>query len=256
MRRLAAGGADALGQALPVSVFRRLGGEAFVFGWRRSRPFGVAEDMFEVEGRSGLIGRRLGRQRMLIRESVLRHLALRTRKVANRKEWQPFRLSRPALVCFHEFGELKSVGHNIADSLASGIGMMIGVYEWMSLEKRKPARKDSSRWISSRVRPRLESPVAPWRKRYGSTHWRFRVSASPVNASDFRELKARFSGTGFSRRFVVTVEDQSGRKSEDEYFVSLGRGRKSWIVWGVFGRSEMSVSLLVFGRLATCMAQS
>ena len=28
-----------------------------------------------------------------------------------------------------KFGELKSIGHNIADSLASGIGLMIGVYE-------------------------------------------------------------------------------------------------------------------------------
>jgi hypothetical protein len=28
-----------------------------------------------------------------------------------------------------KFGALKSVGHNIADSLASGIGLMIGVYE-------------------------------------------------------------------------------------------------------------------------------
>src|SRR3954468_21297434 len=28
-----------------------------------------------------------------------------------------------------KFGTLKSIGHNIADSLAGGIGMMIGVYE-------------------------------------------------------------------------------------------------------------------------------
>jgi hypothetical protein len=28
-----------------------------------------------------------------------------------------------------KFGTLKSIGHNIAESLASGIGMMIGVYE-------------------------------------------------------------------------------------------------------------------------------
>jgi hypothetical protein len=28
-----------------------------------------------------------------------------------------------------KFGTLISIGHNIADSLASGIGMMIGVYE-------------------------------------------------------------------------------------------------------------------------------
>ncbi|PRA51826.1 hypothetical protein CQ062_19645 [Ochrobactrum sp. MYb68] len=28
-----------------------------------------------------------------------------------------------------KFGELKSIGHNIADSLASGVGLMIGVYE-------------------------------------------------------------------------------------------------------------------------------
>lgn len=28
-----------------------------------------------------------------------------------------------------KFGTLKSIGHNIADSLASGIGMMIGVYQ-------------------------------------------------------------------------------------------------------------------------------
>jgi hypothetical protein len=28
-----------------------------------------------------------------------------------------------------KFGTLKSIGHNVADSLASGVGLMIGVYE-------------------------------------------------------------------------------------------------------------------------------
>lgn len=35
-----------------------------------------------------------------------------------------------------KFGVLRSIGHNIADSLASGIGLMIGVYTTNVFTKR------------------------------------------------------------------------------------------------------------------------
>lgn len=38
-----------------------------------------------------------------------------------------------------------------------------------------------------------------------------------VAASSFRLLTARFTGQPSSERFVVTVEDQKGRRSVDEY---------------------------------------
>jgi hypothetical protein len=44
----------------------------------------------------------------------------------------PFAPADPLLLRYHglmKFDELRSIGHNIADSLASGIGLLIGFYD-------------------------------------------------------------------------------------------------------------------------------
>jgi hypothetical protein len=38
-----------------------------------------------------------------------------------------------------------------------------------------------------------------------------------ASIDDFRELSARYSAAGVSRRIAVTIEDRNGRRAEDEY---------------------------------------
>ena len=110
-----------------------------------------------------------------------------------------------------KFGTLKSIGHNIADSLASGIGMMIGVYELHVFEEAaaspegfievdfltgqsvggKPSRELARAFeLYSRALPGLC-------RRHGG------------ESAEFRELKARFWGMPLSCGFTVTIEHKT-----------------------------------------------
>jgi hypothetical protein len=124
-----------------------------------------------------------------------------------------------------KFSELKSIGHNIADSLASGIGLMIGVYQ---MDVFGEAAKSPEGYIlvdfiagsSSGAQPSasLAKAISLYAqaldelcKRHG------------IRADAFCELKACYSMDSYGQRFVVTVQDQNGRSSTDEYVGVPGR---------------------------------
>jgi hypothetical protein len=124
-----------------------------------------------------------------------------------------------------KFGELKSVGHNIADSLASGIGLMIGICE-MDVFGEAAASKEGfievdflTGAISGAKPSRLLARAA---RLYAEALPRL-CERHGVSVSDFRALKARFSGTRMSQSFLVTVEGSNGRRSRDEYFGVPGK---------------------------------
>lgn len=125
-----------------------------------------------------------------------------------------------------KFGILKSLGHNIADSLASGIGLMIGYFEMDVFAEAagEPqgfvvvdflAGTASGKTISADFR----KAVALYRQ------------ALPVLCvkhglapSDFTLLQARF-GTDrvYGRHFTVTVASLDGRKSIEHYLGVPGK---------------------------------
>ena len=112
------------------------------------------------------------------------------------------------------FGTLKSVGHNIADSLASGIGLMIGVYEMDVFGEAAATPEgfidvDFLTGDASGGKPSAELARA----------LRLYAQALPdlcqrhgVDVSDFRQLAARFSGRPMFEQFTVTVVDRQGRR--------------------------------------------
>jgi hypothetical protein len=118
-----------------------------------------------------------------------------------------------------KFSELKSIGHNIADSLASGIGLMIGVYE---MDVFGEAAKSPERYLlvdfiagtstGGKTSPYLAKAISLYAKALGDLCQRHGLTADA-----FRELTARYEVNSRGRRFVVTVQDQSGRRSIDEY---------------------------------------
>lgn len=118
-----------------------------------------------------------------------------------------------------KFSTLKAIAHNMADSVGSGIGLMVGVYE---MDIYGEAAASSDRYIEvdfltgetsgGRCSAGLVKALTLYRdalpefcQRHG------------VDAHDFRELTVRFSGTHVRTGFTVTVEDQQGRRSVDTY---------------------------------------
>jgi hypothetical protein len=127
-----------------------------------------------------------------------------------------------------KFGTLKSIGHNIADSLASGIGLMIGVYEidvfgeaaatpegFIEVDFLTGNSSGGEASVELKRALKLYAEALPdLCKRHG------------VEVSDFRRLSARFSGRPMFERFTVTVEDKGGRQSLDEYVGLPGKRPK------------------------------
>lgn len=118
-----------------------------------------------------------------------------------------------------KFGELKSVGHNIADSLASGIGLMIGVYE-MDVFGEAGASPDGVLEVDFLNGKILEGNPSPT---LTDAVMRYSVALPELcerhgaDVSDFRRLTAKYSGTGLSRGFSVTVENRNGKSSTDRF---------------------------------------
>ena len=115
---------------------------------------------------------------------------------------------------------LTSIGHNIADSLASGIGMMIGVYE---MDVFGEAARSDARFMEvdfltgSTVGAKPSDTLVYAIRRY--------VEVLPslcerqgALVSDFEKLVAHYDGRSPRRHdFTVEVVDRSGRRSVDRY---------------------------------------
>jgi hypothetical protein len=118
-----------------------------------------------------------------------------------------------------KFNELRSIGNNIADSLASGVGLLIGSYELDVFDEARQSPQSSitvdflaGRCVEGSASLSLATAIAQYGlalkdlcKRHGTSSAAFRV------------LQARYVAGDLSPRFFVTVEDQRGRSSMDEY---------------------------------------
>lgn len=125
-----------------------------------------------------------------------------------------------------KFGELRSIGHNIADSLASGIGLPIGVYMYNVFEEAQRTASGAITVDFLRGVP-LNAGASDDLKRVA---WLYRGALRElcgrhgVEPTAFRRLTARFGVDAVhGRHFTVTVEDQTGRQSEDLYLGAPGR---------------------------------
>lgn len=127
-----------------------------------------------------------------------------------------------------KFDELRSIGHNIADSVASGIGLLIGYYQMdiFGEASRSPEgfiAVDFLAGMCSTGTPSqsLARAIALYKDALADLCVRHGTSIAA-----FRELSARYSADAYGARFVVTVEDQQGRRSTDEYVGIPGRRPK------------------------------
>jgi hypothetical protein len=124
-----------------------------------------------------------------------------------------------------KFDDLRSIGHNVAHSLASGIGLMIGTYE---MDVFGEASRSAEGFIAvdfltgqsegGAVSAYLARAIELYRE--GLTDLCERHSTMP---SVFRTLTARYAMAVDGGHFWVTVEDQSGHRAVDEYVGVSGR---------------------------------
>jgi len=125
-----------------------------------------------------------------------------------------------------KFNQLRSIGHNIADSLASGIGLPIGVYITdVFAEAKRQAGQDfiivdflSGTCASGTPSPSLARAIALYREALVDLCKLHRTSPSA-----FEKLTARYSIDALGKRFIVTVEDKNGHHADDEYVGVPGR---------------------------------
>lgn len=120
---------------------------------------------------------------------------------------------------------LRSIAHNIADSLASGVGLMIGQYELDVFGEagRSPEGILTVDFLAGRC---IEgTPSASLARAIGlyKTALIALCGKHRTTVSAFRVLSARYSSDPHVSRFVVTVEDQRGRRSVDAYVGTPGR---------------------------------
>ena len=121
---------------------------------------------------------------------------------------------------------LKSLGHNIADSVASGIGLLIGVYE-MDVFAEAAASEEGHIIVnfldgtSTGATPSsgLAQAIRQYRDALPSM-----CAKHAIDLAEIKVLSARFgTDAAYGPHFKVTVGNMSGRVSTDQYVGMPGR---------------------------------
>ncbi len=125
-----------------------------------------------------------------------------------------------------KFGVLKSIVHNAADSLGSGIGLMIGVYDMDIYGEagRSPGGTLTVDFLTGRViegdaSESLQSAVGLYRTAFDEL-----CAKHGVEPWSFKLATARYGTT--SRRiphFTIRVEDRDGHSATQAFVGSPGR---------------------------------
>lgn len=123
-----------------------------------------------------------------------------------------------------KFDQLRSIGHNIADSLADGHGFLVGHYfmDVFAEAAMTPERAIEVDFLTGKSHNSVVSHDATEVFRlYGEKLADF-CRKHGASRSDFYQLTGRFFAEN-PRRFVVTVQDQHGRQVTDEYIGLPGK---------------------------------
>ncbi len=118
-----------------------------------------------------------------------------------------------------KIGTLRAIAHNVVDSMGSGCGLLIGIYDMnvYGEAKRSPGGVIAIDFLGAKVTQgkasrTLASAIVKYQKVLPTL-----CAKHGASVDDFKSFTARFSGDVLSRRVVVTVRDRLGRCYVDEY---------------------------------------
>ncbi len=125
-----------------------------------------------------------------------------------------------------KLGNLKSLGHNIADSFASGIGLLVGVYEMNVFAEAAASdvgyiKVDFLNATTTGGTPSagLSQAIRLYRDALPSL-----CAKHEINLTDIKTLEARFgTDPAYGPHFAVTVESVDGKLSTDQYIGVPGK---------------------------------
>jgi len=125
-----------------------------------------------------------------------------------------------------KLGTIKAIGHNFADSFASGIGLLVGYYA-MDVFAEAAASKEGFILVDFLNATTAGSPVSASLARavclYRDILPEF-CARHGVELDDIHVLQVRFgTDPAYGRHFLVTVENASGRRSATRYFGVPGK---------------------------------
>lgn len=125
-----------------------------------------------------------------------------------------------------KLGELKSLGHNLADSFASGVGLLVGVYAmdvFAEAAASDPGYIEVNFIDGSTTGSPISTTLQGAIKSYSSALPEL-CNKHSIDPSQIKTLIARF-GTHpvYGQHFTVSVESVDGRSSTDQYIGFPGR---------------------------------
>ena len=118
------------------------------------------------------------------------------------------------------FGTLRSIAHNLGDSISTGLGLPIGLYGYDIFEEAKNSAKGFIEidFIDGAIRGAMPSSVlSDALLQY--TRWLHTLAAKHgATINHFARLTLRFADAGaYGRHFVATVSDHRGRSDSTVY---------------------------------------
>jgi hypothetical protein len=129
-----------------------------------------------------------------------------------------------------KIGTLRAIAHNIADSLGSDIGLLIGVYEMnvFGEAKKSPGGVISVDFLAAKatqgkVSPALAAAIGKYRKALPGL-----CAKHGASIEGFKTLTARYSTGTFNKQIVVTVRNRVGRCYVDEYVGGACKTRQGY----------------------------
>lgn len=118
-----------------------------------------------------------------------------------------------------KIGTLRAIAHNVADSLGSGIGMLIALYDMNVFGEAKTSAGGvicidflAAKATKGNVSLPLRTAIVKYRKALPNL-----CGKHGVSIDDFKTLIASYSTERCNRRIVVTIRDRLGRCYVDEY---------------------------------------
>jgi len=141
-----------------------------------------------------------------------------------------------------KLADVRSIGHNIADSLACGNGFLVGLNgtDIFGEACRSPERCIIVDFVSGKVvSGRASRSLAGAIALYGDALADL-CKKHGTSPTVFRELTVRYSVDAHGRRFVVTVEDHQGRPVAESMWGSHQGASEYSIAWDAFAANEVA----------------